>query len=98
MLSVFCVTRTHPLDAVLQCHRSKLLHFGQFHDYSKQCFCRVQKCNLTLFQKPDSLTQDFHLLWQTTPCVSLIGIHIHNSQLIWNRLFTEILLNWLSFY
>lgn len=24
------------------------LHFGQFHDYSKQCFCRVQKCNLTL--------------------------------------------------
>lgn len=75
------------------------LHFGQFHDYSKHCFCKSLKVQFHLaFQKPAPLTQDFHFLLQSTRRVSPTGIQIHNLQFIWNRLFTEILLNWLSFY
>lgn len=60
-----------------------LLHF-----WTLQKHCLLQSD--IVFQKPVSLTQDFHLPWQTTPCVSPTGIQIHNSQFIWNRLFTEI--------
>lgn len=102
MLSVFPLTRRiHPLGSVIQ-HQGSRLEFPACWAVpwlQQTIFLQSMKVQFYIvFQKSASLAQDFNFVLQTTTCVNFIGIQIHNSQFIWNRLFTEIPLNWLSFY
>lgn len=101
-LSVFPLTRRiHPLGSALQ-HQGSRLQFPACWAVpwlQQTVFLQSMKVQFNIvFQKSASLAQNFNFVLQTTTCVNFIGIQIHNSQFIWNRLFTEIPLNWLSFY